>query len=350
MSQQQLSRIRSILGKCDALLVTSKDVNLRYILGQQVDDAVLIVPKKGIPLLILSPLEKVVIPGVKVVSLKDFDKTVAQLKARVIGMNEPVISASLYKKVAKGRKTVDLHDQLEYLRSIKSEDEMLKIRRACMITCDIFKDTIEKLKKHSFAMEGDVSKYLKLRTLEYGCELAFEPIVASGKDSAVPHYAGNKKLAKGFLILDFGVKFQGYCSDVSRTVFLGVPSHQDVFFYQKVLQVQEETIKFVIAGMNKQGMGDSSGIKASTVHEFALKSFGADQKYFIHGIGHGVGLLIHEHPGFAKKLNHTLRRGMVITVEPGMYTKQGVRIEDDVFLGKKVEVLTARLAKKLVCI
>jgi Xaa-Pro aminopeptidase len=146
---------------------------------------------------------------------------------------------------------------------------------------------------------------------------------------------------KGFLILDFGIKYKSYLSDMTRTLYLGKPSAKEIELYNKVLKVQEACIDKAKIGLN-----------AGKLYNYSIKLFGKDAKYFIHGLGHGVGVEIHERPSLGLKSQDTFVKGCVFTIEPGYYNQEtgiGIRIEDTIFLGEKKEVLT-KSAKKLVCI
>jgi Xaa-Pro dipeptidase len=145
------------------------------------------------------------------------------------------------------------------------------------------------------------------------------------------------------MVLDFGVKYKGYCADMTRTIYLGNPSTAEKQVYEKLRRVQEYCLQYAKAGM-----------KASTLSKHAKTLLGKDSKYFIHGLGHGIGVEIHELPGLFEKSKDVLEKGNVFTIEPGYYNKKtriGIRIEDDILIndkGKK-EVLT-KSPKNLICI
>ena len=141
-------------------------------------------------------------------------------------------------------------------------------------------------------------------------------------------------LRKGFCVIDFGVKYNGYCSDMTRTVFIGKPTKKDRELYDLLLQAQEECVAMV-----------KSGIVAKDIDSHARKVLGKYSKYFIHGLGHQLGIEIHENSkrGINKRGNFKLKEGMVITIEPGIYLPRrgGVRIEDDVLINESgLESLT----------
>ena len=147
----------------------------------------------------------------------------------------------------------------------------------------------------------------------------------------MPHYKkNNKKLKKGFCVIDFGVKYNGYCSDMTRTIFIGRPSKKDINFYNMVLKSQTRAIKRL-----------KPGVCCKTIAKEARKHLGKHQKKMIHSIGHGLGKKIHEKPYIRIKSNEKLDKGMMFTIEPGIYLKNyGIRIEDTIILKNKPIILT----------
>ena len=149
--------------------------------------------------------------------------------------------------------------------------------------------------------------------------------------------ATSKKISKGFVVLDFGVIYKCYCSDITRTVYVGKPNVKEVYTYDKVLRVQEECINML-----------KPGGKCSDVFDYSNKQLG---KKFTHGLGHDIGLEIHELPNLKPKTNEVLKPGMVVTVEPGLYLKEfGIRIEDDVLITKIGYKILTKTKKELITI
>jgi Xaa-Pro aminopeptidase len=209
---------------------------------------------------------------------------------------------------------------------LKDADEVAKIRAAAELGCRLFDEMLGYLRPG--LKESEVAA-----TLEHGARIAgaeamsFETIVASGERSALPHgRASSSRLPKrGFVTMDFGVVLDGYMSDMTRTVHLGKARPEEREVYDAVLEAQEAAVSAVAAG-----------VTAGDVDEAArgvLRRAGLDQ-YFTHSTGHGVGLEIHEEPRLAAKQTQALERGMVITIEPGVYMpgKFGLRIEDMVLV------------------
>ena len=166
--------------------------------------------------------------------------------------------------------------------------------------------------------------------------MSFETIVASGERSALPHgiASATKLPAEGFVVLDYGVVLDGYCSDMTRTIHLGKASGEARMLYHAVLEAQLAAISVVRAGVT------AGEVDRAARHE--LKRAKLD-RYFTHSTGHGVGLEVHEVPRLAAGNDAVLQPGMVITIEPGVYIpgKCGVRIEDMVLVTERgYEVLT----------
>ena len=165
-----------------------------------------------------------------------------------------------------------------------------------------------------------------------GLELSFNPIVASGKNASMPHYApAAKKIMKGFCVIDFGVKYKGYCSDITRTVYVGKPSKKEKEIFNMLLTIQKNAINKI-----------KSSKKCSELYDFVNNSLGKYKSNFTHGLGHGVGVEIHELPNLTLNSKDRIKNNMVFTIEPGIYFPKrfGIRIEDTVLFKNKPIVLT----------
>jgi len=221
-----------------------------------------------------------------------------------------------------------------------NSEKIIRVMKACRISDSIFKEVLEELKKKSFETELDVYEFLKEKTKEKGCRFAFRPLVASGKNTReIHHKAGKGKIKRGFLMIDFGVKHKGYCSDCTRTFCIGKPTKKEIEIYNLVLKTQLTALNYAYEGMNT---GDIDAI--------ARASFGSYMKYFKHALGHGVGKRVHEFPSLKPNSRYYLKKRMVITIEPGLYLKDfGVRIEDTILVGKKPIILT-KFRKDLVIV
>jgi Xaa-Pro aminopeptidase len=224
---------------------------------------------------------------------------------------------------------------VEPLRQVKDDDEMAVIRQAALIGCQLFEHILPFLQPG--VSEIDVAAELEHQARRLGSEkMSFETIVASGQRSAMPHgRATNLPLPRrGFLTLDFGIILKGYCSDMTRTVFLGRPKPKERRAYDTVLEAQQAAISAV-----------RSGVSSGEVDEAARRIFRREglAEAFSHSTGHGVGLEIHEPPRVGTGQPARLVPGMVITIEPGIYLpgRFGIRIEDMVAVTSRgADVLT----------
>jgi Xaa-Pro aminopeptidase len=206
----------------------------------------------------------------------------------------------------------------------------------------------EKFEKSSFKYEKEVVNFLKVETLLNDCELAFEPLVASGVNSKNPHYypKDKSKLKKGFCIIDFGVKYKGFCSDMTRTVFFGTPSKKHISDYNLILN-SFNSINLYFKKINTKVDNNSSNknnIKAKDLFSF----FQSNEFPMIHALGHGIGLEVHEKPLLANS-NDVLMENMVLAIEPGKYDfkNYGIRIEDDFLVSKSSNNLKFKRLSKL---
>jgi Xaa-Pro aminopeptidase len=224
---------------------------------------------------------------------------------------------------------------VEELRSIKSPAEILRIRKSVMINSEAYYRTLKRVKIG--LAEREIAAELDFQMRALGAEKpAFETIVATGANSALPHaHPGSRRLeANELLLIDMGATVDGYTSDMTRVTFMGTPSKKIREMYQAVLDSQLAAI-----GMVKSGVATAKvdGAARNVLKEYKL------EKEFVHSTGHGLGLEIHEAPRIAKKDKSKLKAGMVITIEPGVYLDGvgGVRIEDTVLVTEHgAEVLT----------
>ncbi len=212
------------------------------------------------------------------------------------------------------------------VRMIKDETEISYIKEAAKIADDAFSHIITEINPGK--TEWEIALSLEFFMKKHGAEgLSFDTIVASGIRSALPHgTATYKKIETGdFVTLDFGCKYKGYSSDMTRTVVIGRANEKQKEIYQTVLSAQ-------LAALHEL----TAGVPANTVDLVArniIKDAGYG-KYFGHGLGHSLGLNVHEKPSLAPKSEDILMPGMLMTVEPGIYIEQfgGVRIEDLVLI------------------
>ena len=255
-------------------------------------------------------------------SLEDFLKEKGVTEIKLIF---ECTSAAVYDKFSKlGYKISDCTLEHDKKAIVKSKNELELIKKACEIAEEAFNKTLPCIK------EG-VTELEIAALLEYNFKLlgasgpSFDTIVAFNEGSSVPHYkTSNKKLERGSVILmDFGCKYEGYCSDMTRTLFFGEPTNEFLSVYEAVKKAHE--LAFSEA---------KSNVKASAVDKAArnyLESLGYGEN-FTHSLGHGIGVKIHEQPRLNFRSEQVLEEGMVFSVEPGVYLegKFGVRLENTV--------------------
>lgn len=226
-------------------------------------------------------------------------------------------------------------DIVEKLRLVKDETEIDLIREAGAITASAFRYLLGEI--HPGQSEQDVACLLEFFMRRHGSgSPAFETIVASGNRGALPHgSATQKKIQRGELItMDLGATFRGYAADLTRTICVGTVSDRQQKVYEVVREAQERGIRAVRAGVRAAEVD-------SKAREYLTEAGYGD--YFVHSLGHGVGLAVHEAPRIAQHVDLVLEPGMVITIEPGVYIPQwgGVRIEDTVLVKENgCEILT----------
>lgn len=213
-------------------------------------------------------------------------------------------------------------EKLDKMRQIKTPEELAKIKEAERIGDDAFSYILTKIKKGM--TEQEVALELEIFMKRQGAErLSFETIAASGPNSAMPHAVpGRRALLDGdFLTLDFGCAFEGYCSDMTRTIVIGKANERQREVYNTVLSAQLNALNAIMAGVTCKSVDNAA---RETIRS---AGYGA---YFGHGLGHSVGLYIHETPRLSPKDETVLRENMTETVEPGIYIPDfgGVRIED----------------------
>jgi Xaa-Pro aminopeptidase len=224
---------------------------------------------------------------------------------------------------------------VERARMIKEDDELELIRAAVRLGATLFDRALEVLRPG--AKEVEVAAEMEYTARRAGAEeMSFPTIVASGTRSALPHGRATEQViaSGGFVVCDFGVILAGYCSDQTRTVWVGARQEEARNAYESVREAQQAAIAAVRPGVSA---GEVDAAARNVLHKAGLG------RHFTHSTGHGVGLEIHEAPRVAAGQKEVLKPGMVITIEPGVYFpgKWGVRIEDMVAVREGgCEVLT----------
>ncbi|HVO62011.1 MAG TPA: Xaa-Pro peptidase family protein [Terriglobales bacterium] len=233
---------------------------------------------------------------------------------------------------------------VEQQRKLKDQTEIDLIREAVLTGAALFDTLLNAIRPGR--KENAVAAELEYAARKAGCEgMSFETIIASGSRSALPHgRASDESISRtGFVVCDFGVILAGYCSDMTRTVYVGQATREARNFYAAVREAQLAGIDAVRPGMPVA--------EVDRVGRSVLKKAGLG-RYFTHSTGHGVGLEIHEAPRIASDQAEILQPGMVITIEPGAYVpgKWGVRVEDMVVVTERGHEVLTPTSKDLICI
>ncbi len=222
-----------------------------------------------------------------------------------------------------------------------AKNKLKFIQKGCSLNDKIFSVLVKKLHAHEFATERDVALFIKKEIFRAEAGLAFPPIVAIGKNAVDWHHKpANSRLANGgFCVIDFGSRFNRYCSDMTRTIYFGKASATQKKLYAKVCRANEVCITKVRAG-----------IDGHEIYLIACRILARHAKYFGHGLGHGLKKIIHAKPRLSKKPGQFLREGDIVTIEPGIYMpkKLGIRIEDNVLVKKNGYRLLSHSTKKLI--
>lgn len=325
--------------KIDSAVIFNPDgkINKNFIYFTDVSEVkgYLVVPARGEPALITSILECGIAKRhsrIKKVRISDrsFMKTIRKhVKGRVIGIDYDNVSVSLLNSLKKSLRAmfVDVSSIISDLRMIKTSEEISRIKKASQVASSVISKAIRKAS--SRMTEIELARFIDAEIFNLGLKNSFPTIVASGANSHNPHHVPSGERLRGFTVIDMGVIYRNYCSDITRTCYIGRPSGKELQDYGKVLEVQEKCVSM-------------NGKSPKELNDYAKKELG---RHFVHSLGHGLGLDVHENP--FSTYDKPLKKGMVITIEPGLYDKHGIRIEDDILVGKNNEVLT-KFTKKLI--
>lgn len=274
-----------------------------------------------------------------------FTKLIKRKKIKNLAFESHELNFKNYQELKEKLKLTSFNpfDSLvEDLRIIKDQKEIEKIKKAVAIADQGFQFLLDFIKPGK--TEKEVALELEFFMKRKGGEKnAFDFIVASGKRGALPHgVASDKVIKRGDLVtIDFGTVYQGYHSDITRTIAVGEPQSKLKDIYELVLTAQEKVISEIKPGMN---CFDIDKIARDFISEAGYKD------NFGHGLGHGVGLEIHEGPRLSYTADCILEKGMVVTDEPGIYISGlgGVRIEDDLLITEKGCQVLNSAPKKLI--
>ncbi len=259
-------------------------------------------------------------------AVEKMSRELKNLRHKKIGIEKNYMSLEFYERNLKNKK-IKKFNFLEEMRMIKEKKEIGQIKKAI----EVAEKAIAEVDLRTTEREAAASVEYAIRKRALS---AFDAIIASGRNSAIPHHSPTDMKIKSPVIVDAGARVEHYNSDITRT-FAHEDSGESAMIYEAVREAQKKAIGECYAG-NEIRAADMAARKV-------LREYGFE-KDFLHSTGHGIGLEVHEAPRLSKDAKGVFKEGMVVTVEPGVYRNVGVRIEDVVYVGKRPRVLS-RLPK-----
>ena len=343
---------KKILELCGAEAVyTSCEYMMRYLIGFAAENGCVVVDKTGSTLYTdmryTEAAEKMFAGTDVTVAMHKRDEVLTRLAAyKSVGISFDQTAHIEYLNLEKaGITLVNVDDAFNTAMMVKNEWELDNIAKACEIAEDAFNELLPEIKEGMTEME--VAALLEYKMRKLGAEgLSFPTIVAFGAHAAVPHHeTGVTKLKFGDeILIDFGCRINGYCSDITRTFLFGDDGQHEEFkkAYASVLKAHNLAQEKIVSGM--------TGKEADAIARDSLKADGYGD-LFTHSLGHGIGLNVHEQPGVSPRGEKVLTDGMVFSDEPGVYEagQYGIRIEDTVTLKNgKVMSFMSKTDKNLI--
>lgn len=318
-------------------MIVANPVNVKYLTGLEAEGILLITRKENFFLTDARYLEEVksiltindgiIVNDMATITQDDYENFF--MFCENVGFEEHYATYAMYKKYLERYKIHNL-EETEYIiekgRMIKDEEEIELIQKACQITDKCFNYICDFIKIGK--TEKEIALEIKKFFRENGADgIAFEIIVASGRNSSKPHAVPTDKAieAGDMITIDMGCKYKGYCSDMTRTIFAGYVPPMVKEVYDLVLKNQLQTLREIKEGASVKL------VTRMVENDFKLKGYD-----LVHALGHGVGLDVHEIPIISGKNDATFKENMVLAVEPGIYLSNyfGVRIEDTVLVTK----------------
>lgn len=350
----RISKLREELTKCglDGMIV-SNPINIRYLTDLTAEGMLIINERENIFITDSRYIEDVnntvtiddeitVYDGVH---LTEDDYFNFFHNCNKVGFEESYITYANYIKMVRKfrlKEAIETEDIIEKMRIYKDDSEIIKIEKACNITDACFLHLLD------FIQIGMTEKEVAFEIQNFfminGADgLAFDTIVASGPNTSKPHATPSDRTIKvgDPVLIDFGAKFEGYCSDMTRTIFVKEVSEENEELYNFVAKVQERAFEKIKSG------ADGKAISDYVQNEFYSRGYD-----LIHALGHGVGLEVHEVPILSTRRKMVLEENMIITNEPGIYIpeKIGIRIEDTVLVNNMTATNLTKSNKNLLVI
>lgn len=345
--ETRINKLRAALpAEAEGILITDP-LNQRYLSGLNYTDGYIVITRDRAVLLadsryieiaekVATDFEVVLFKGTK--ELKEICEALETLafEDRYVTCADK----AKFEKLFEGTTLIPCGTLLEDLREHKDEGEIELITRAQRIAEEAFDHILGFISPDKTEIEVALELEFFMRS-KGASGTAFDTIAVSGASSSLPHgEPADKKLEKGFFTMDFGALYQGYCSDMTRTVVIGRADEEMKAVYNTVLEAQLAAIDATAPG--KTGK-EIDAVARKIIDERYPGTFG-------HGLGHGVGMFIHESPRVAPTSDRVMEKGHIITIEPGIYLKgkYGVRIEDMMAIGEKTAVNLTKAPKNLI--
>jgi len=338
--------------KIDSLIIFNMN-NIRYLCGFTGSEGVLIVGSGHTSLWVDGRYTSQAGLETKKVRIKECTDKIAGIvqeikesKAKRAGFEADSITLNMYHQLThhiKKENLIALDKELRMLRACKDDTEISFMRKAAQISSSAMHSAISRVKPG--LTEKELALQLEIEARRNGADgISFETIVAAGERSSLPHAKPtNRKIRKGdFVVIDFGIRYKGYCSDETCTIAFGKLTDRQKNAYQTVKDAHDRALEAIQAD-----------IPAADIDQCARDAFGKNLgRFFTHGTGHGVGLDVHEAPRLSSLSDDILKPGMVFTIEPGLYIPGlwGVRIEDTVLLKKNSCEKLTKMNKELTII
>ena len=344
------NKIKSL--NLDAMIV-SNPINIKYLTGIEAEGILILARKENFFITdgryiesvnsLLTIEDEIIVEDVKDLSKEDGENLF--LFCENVGFEENHVTYAKYKEYMykyKINNLVETEMLIEKQRAIKDNEEIKYITKACNITDDCFEYLLNYIKigMTEKQIASAIERFFRINGAD---ELAFDTIVASGPNSSMPHAAPtDRKIEFGDVItIDMGCKYNGYCSDMTRTIFVGKIDEEVKKVYNLVLKNLKQTLSEMHEG------AICKNIAKMVVNDFEINGYD-----LIHGLGHSLGLEIHEIPNLNTKSEVILKPNMIITDEPGIYIAGnfGIRIEDTVIVGKSTGVPLTKSSKEIIVI
>lgn len=325
-------------------MIISNPINIKYLTNLETEGILLLTLRENIYITddryielvkrTLTVDDEIIVTNARDLSIEDYENFF--MFCENVGFEENFVTYARYKKIMhmyKMNELVETEGIIEKQRQIKDEEEIQNIRKACKITDNCFSYLLRYIKKGMTEKQiaDEVTRYFKANGAS---GTSFDTIIASGENTSMSHATPtDRRIQSGDVItIDMGCKYNGYCSDMTRTIFVDYVQEDIKEIYDLVLKNQTMALSEMEDGANIKMI--SKMVESSfRVHDFEL----------VHALGHGVGLEVHEDPIISLRNERSLKSGMVITNEPGIYVpgKFGVRIEDTLLIKEgECEVLT----------